>query len=780
MPFLSNARGRIFHNTPGLLQRGLTAAFVSLAALWWGAGSVRADHHLDTSIRVLAVHAYSQEYPWTAGQHRGFVRSLKNSLKLPLTVKTEYLDTKRKSLNADYARDFTEYLRIKYSDFQPTAIYVTDDDGLRFAIAHLAALFPKSPIFFSGVNDYSKLGQLDRLRYTGVFERKEIAPNLKLVAQLLGGSGEIVVVGDGSDTYLAIEREIKKELKSAPGPNVVYVVDNRIEAIRQALAKQQNALVVLTTLGAVRDAEGEVLPLPETIAAIVAAKPRAVISMEDAYLFDGVLGGYVTSSVAQGQAAAGLLLNYLSGKNVAEIRPLTQSPNEYILNDQILLNLGIELSPEIAAKTKLINTRPGFFEQYQTTIVAALGLLSIALMLTLVMYVLTLTLKNRQLTKSSVMLAEQGARLEESEEKYRSLFEFSEDPMWLILEDHFMMANDAAARELGYSGVDELVHIHPSELSPEFQGDGESSFDKAGKMMTAAYQKGFHRFEWIHQRKNGEVFPVEVSLTRIPSDRQDALFCVWRNISEQKETQAQLSDAKAVSEEANRAKSDFLANMSHELRTPLNAILGFADLIHGQYFGPLGSEKYREYTRDIRKSSEHLLALVNDILDLSAIESGKQSLAMETFAVREVVDDCSPIIASAAADKKQIFFILLADDLPPLFADRRAVKQILLNLLSNAVKFTPEAGRVTLEVVVDGGRHVIRVGDTGIGVAPEKLPGLTDPFVRTESDPLMAQDGTGLGLAIVKSLVELHDGELRIESEVGCGTTITISLPSTA
>jgi len=753
-------------------------ALVFLIGLGAVPDTARATHHTEDTVRVLAVHAYSQNYPWTAGQHEGFVARLNRELALPLVIKSEYLDTKRKRLDDDYAWDVAEFLKTKYAGYHPDVIYVSDDDGLRFALSHLVQLFPEAPVFFSGVNDYSVLKKLNKAHVTGVMERKEIGPNLKLISQVPGGIGEIVVVGDGSPTYQVIERELKAELKTTPGLNVRYIVENRLEEIEKALADHKGALVVMTTLGAVRDAEDEVLSLRETIAALVAAAPKALISMEDAYLFDGVLGGYVTSSTAQGAAAAGLMLRYLSGARVTDIQPLTMSPNEYIFDAQILKTLGLQLPPDILARTKLINVGPSLFARHQTLILGALGVLSAALFLTLVMYALTLMAKNRQLTQGSALLAEQGARLEESEEKYRSLFEFSEDPMWLIVGEQFMMANAAAARELGYSGPEELVDIHPSELSPEFQNDGETSFDKAGRLMVMAHEKGFLRFEWMHQRKNGDVFPVEVSLTRIPTDQQNALFCVWRNITEQQETQAQLITAMATSEEANRAKSDFLANMSHELRTPLNAILGFSDLIKGQIFGPLGSDKYVEYAGDICNSSEHLLALVNDILDLSAIESGKQELVRESIAMAEIVDDCAPIIAGSARQKKLRFETSLSADLAPLQADRRAVKQILINLLSNAVKFTLQGGEIELDVKTLNGSHVIRIKDTGIGVAAEKLPDLTNPFVRSESNPLMAQEGTGLGLAIVKSLVDLHDGDLQIESELGRGTTVTVSLPS--
>ncbi len=255
---------------------------------------------------------------------------------------------------------------------------------------------------------------------------------------------------------------------------------------------------------------------------------------------------------------------------------------------------------------------------------------------------------------------------------------------------------------------------------------------------------------------------------------------VGRDVSDRKRAEALLQAALTEAEQANRAKSEFLATISHELRTPLNAINGFSEMLVGQVFGELGSQKYEEYAEDIRASSTHLLHLVNDILDLSAIEAGEFQLKKESLAIKEIAEDCSRFIVKTAGSKGIRYALSVPENLPPLRVDRRAVKQILLNLLSNAIKFTPEGGRVTLKAAASNGRHTIKVSDTGQGIAAEKLPGLTKPFVRGETDPHKSQEGTGLGLAIVASLVDFHDGELDIKSKVGKGTTVTVTLPNGA
>ena len=215
--------------------------------------------------------------------------------------------------------------------------------------------------------------------------------------------------------------------------------------------------------------------------------------------------------------------------------------------------------------------------------------------------------------------------------------------------------------------------------------------------------------------------------------------------------------ARKEAEAANRAKSEFLANMSHEFRTAMTSVLGFSSMIEKQ-FGPTGSEKYREYAADIHSSSEHLLALINDILDLATVEAGKHTLAKEVLNFREVVDGCTPIIADAASQKSIKFTNKVPEELPRLYADRRAIKQILLNLLSNAIKYTPEEGTIDLDATASNGSLTVEIHDSGIGIPAEKLPVIIDPFVRSESDPEVFQEGFGLGLAIVKQTPQVLGG----------------------
>jgi len=238
----------------------------------------------------------------------------------------------------------------------------------------------------------------------------------------------------------------------------------------------------------------------------------------------------------------------------------------------------------------------------------------------------------------------------------------------------------------------------------------------------------------------------------------------------------EIEDKSRQIEAANRHKSDFLANMSHELRTPLNAIIGFSEVLQEKLFGEL-NDKQAEYTSDILTSGQHLLSLINEILDLSKVEAGRMDLELAPFDLPLAIDNARTFVRERATKHGIKLDVDVDERLGVYLGDERKIKQILLNLLSNAVKFTPEGGRISITANKTDSGVEISVSDTGIGIPPTEQPTIFEEFRQVGGDYAHKKEGTGLGLTLAKKFVELHGGKIWVESEVGKGSAFIFTLP---
>jgi two-component system cell cycle sensor histidine kinase PleC len=319
--------------------------------------------------------------------------------------------------------------------------------------------------------------------------------------------------------------------------------------------------------------------------------------------------------------------------------------------------------------------------------------------------------------------------------------------------------------------------------------------DRTGHSRTREVQLADDRWLQINDRRTGDggLVSVGTDITQLKRhqerlrDSERRLMALISDLSASRHALEQKTSAlsqanknyeseKLRAEAANRSKSEFLANMSHELRTPLNAIIGFSEILTNEMFGPVGSAKYSEYARDIHDSGLHLLHVINDILDMSKIEAGHMRLNSEKIDLQPMIEEVLRITSTQANDKNIDIRKRICNDLA-LVCDRRALKQIMINLLSNAVKFTPEGGRIELRTHVHEGALIISVADTGIGIPPEAMRKIGQPFEQVQSQYARSQGGSGLGLAISRSLVHLHGGTMKIRSCPGKGTVVSVILP---
>jgi PAS domain S-box-containing protein len=381
---------------------------------------------------------------------------------------------------------------------------------------------------------------------------------------------------------------------------------------------------------------------------------------------------------------------------------------------------------------------------------------------------MAMVLKRRKMEKS----------LRESEQHLKRVLEGSNEGTWDVnLQDDYLIFNKRYAEIIGYD-EEEIgrkfewmrQHIHPEDLNIAV-----SAVDNVMKRITNFAECEYRirgkdgKYRWVSNK--GKV--VEYSEDGEPLHIAGVLV----DISERKEAEAAMVAAKKAAEEASRTKSEFLANMSHELRTPLNSVIGFADILAEETFGSL-NDRQKRYVTNVSKSGRHLLGLINDILDLSKIEAGKMILNPDKFEIGESLDEIRSIISPLVRKKNIKLLIDMVPEEITINADKGKFKQIIYNLLSNAIKFTDNKGSVTISVSLQGDCVRVAIKDTGIGISEEDQKKLFKAFTQIDSSSTRAYEGTGLGLVLVKNFVELHNGTIWVESEIGSGSSFIFEIPA--
>ncbi|WP_169569115.1 PAS-domain containing protein [Sneathiella limimaris] len=380
------------------------------------------------------------------------------------------------------------------------------------------------------------------------------------------------------------------------------------------------------------------------------------------------------------------------------------------------------------------------------------------------------TFKDITLEKSTQQL------LKESENRYRKMVELSPDAILVHKDGIVIYSNEAAIQLLEVKDLHSIVGEKIHKFFPVADHDnldahfGGADHLQPGQTVPTAKSQVIGRL--------GNRIDVELEASALLYGDRPVMQLIARDVSATIKAQKLLKQAKEEAESAAQLKGTFLANMSHELRTPLNAIIGFSEVIKNQYYGEVGSEKYIEYASDINASGVHLLDLINEILDLSKIESGNQEIYEETLDLFSLVEDCRRLMEPQREKADVEITSKLSSVLPNVVADSKMIKQVMINLLSNAVKFTPKGGQITISSLIErNGDLAISVEDTGIGIRKDDIEKALTPFMQVDSEFNRKYQGTGLGLPLSKNLMELHGGSLHIDSQFGSGTTVTIRIP---
>ncbi len=462
---------------------------------------------LAESRAILIVHSYSQEYEWTRGQHEGFVSELKARSQDDLLISTEYLDTKRRAYTPGYASLMAQNIGNKYRNYHPELIYITDDNALGFGLEHLSRLFPGTPIIFSGVNNDHALEHTQLTNITGVFEKKELTPNIELIRALGGDTTQVTLLGDNSNTHHSIIHDVQKELALMPDVEARIIATENIEEAIKQLQLCGCEYLILTTIGNIRSQDGQPMSLQGIIASLASAFNGLIITMEDGYLLDNVIGGYVTSSHATGKTAASLALQVLKGIPANSL-PRTPRPNTYIFNDKELHKYGLELPEEIRRASQIINPLPGFYVSHRGLILSSLAILAALLITTLAVSVVFMARSREQLKQTSKELVKQKDKLLETRTSLEMAQHLAQIGSWqldhttneLVWSDEIYRIFEINKSEFGASYEAFLSAIHPDDKDSVNRAFSESVKNRSHYDVEHRLLMPDGRVKYVHEK----------------------------------------------------------------------------------------------------------------------------------------------------------------------------------------------------------------------------------------------------------------------------------------
>lgn len=353
---------------------------------------------------------------------------------------------------------------------------------------------------------------------------------------------------------------------------------------------------------------------------------------------------------------------------------------------------------------------------------------------------------------------------------------FDASALGIVVIDHharIVRLNDAFLDEYGWSAVD-LIGKEFTVLIPQSEHDLARERHKEHMDSSERYT-----LELRIKRKDGMLAYVIATsvLMEMGEGRKFRIFTIT-DVTYLRELERNLRAAKDAADASNKAKSAFLANMSHELRTPLNAIIGFSEMMMSEVLGPIENEQYKDYLFDIKFSAMHLLAIINDVLDMSKIEAGKMTLDDEAIEIEGLLESVKRLMTAKANERDLTINTHFDGPHHIVSLDERMIRQVFINLLSNAVKFSNEGGEIDLEVSVNNGRVSVKFIDHGVGIGEDHLQDVLEPFGQVSDPRLNNGQGTGLGLPLAKAMMELHDGKLDIETKINEGTTVICTFPA--
>lgn len=478
---------------------------------------------------ILIIHSYHEEYLWTKYQSDGFKSVMNNDHNIYPLYLTEYIDSKRRGFDEEYEREYLSYIQSKYKNYTPSLIYVTDDDALNFILHNQSKLFPSVPVVYSGVNNKEIKDNFPNMKAVGIFEKKSILPNLKLIQKLFPDEKEVVIVGDGSFTSQMMIQDIKNDLKEYHDLNLLYLVDANLESLLTKLQKVQAKTLILTSIGEFYSSDKQSVHLLKAIQQIQSTGNFFILSLEDSYILNGVAGGYVSNAREHGKEAGGVALKILYNDETT-FEQVEEKENNWIFDAQVLKNSTIELPQEISSIAKFINLDKSFYRKNEYYISTILYLMFFIILIGGILFTLYLYRSRKLLAENEKMLLLQA-----------KIFGTVQDSIVVHdFEGRFIYLNDNAWKTRGYT-KEEMMKMSIKELDAPHYTHGDPNIMKS--RMQEMKEKGFLKVEVEHICKDGTALPVEVFAKVITLNEKNYVLSSIRDIRERREAQKVLESS---------------------------------------------------------------------------------------------------------------------------------------------------------------------------------------------------------------------------------------------